>query len=317
MNQPKNIGSSSLFPSRVSHISNLFPSVDMYEDEHYIANMINRRLPVGSSGTSGRATRILQPMFTEDIRLFDDTGFLAHQLRRSEVSYPYEYKAPANIKQKSNVILRTTPMSMNIYNEEIHETPIHINHARHQQSGGRKKKITSISQIRVLDHYAEPLESSVQLDHRQRTSLSHPTTYKIPLNTRPSTGTILKTHYALTEEEPAQETSINIARLRQPLFANDTTKQYVSSIIQPSTTFDIPIMNETALHLDRVRRPITPQIIHYKPPANIQPSMGSILQTKLALGREYSPEEPSIYINQLRHPMAKDLSDNGKEWVWV
>ncbi|CAF3698770.1 unnamed protein product [Adineta steineri] len=303
-------------PNRVSHISNLFPFANIDEDERYIANFINQRLTLDSSGTSGRAKTIIQPILTEDISLFNNTGFFPNQLRRSEISYPYEYKLPVNIKQNSGATLRHSLMNMNDFNEEI---PININHLRRQQTGGIKKRIKSISKVRVIDHYAEPIESAIQLDHRQHSALSQPITYKIPVHIQPSTGTILKTHYATTEEEELpHERLVHFAQLRKPIFASsNTTKRLVSSKIEPSAFIDIPIINETSIHLDRVHHPMKPQIIQYKPSPNIQSSMGSIFQTRLALSQEESPEEKSFYVNQFRHPTVKHSSNNEREWVWM
>ncbi|CAF1208712.1 unnamed protein product [Adineta ricciae] len=301
--------------SRVSHISNMFPSANIYEDEQYIANLINQHLALCSSGTSGKVKTIIKPVLTEDISLFNDTGFLANQLRRSEISYPYEYKTPANVKQNSGVTLRNTSMTMNDFNEEI---PINVNHLRRQHRGGIRKRIKSISKVRVVDQYAEPIESAVQLDHRQQSALSHPITYRIPVHIQPTTGTISRTHYAITEEEPAQETSIHVAQLRQPLFAPmNAAKRSVSSIIAPSAFVDIPVIHETPIYVDRVRHLIQPQIVQYKPSKNILPSIGSLFQTRFALSQEESPEERAFYVNQLRQPTRKDPSNNEKGWVWV
>ncbi|CAF1680910.1 unnamed protein product, partial [Adineta ricciae] len=59
------------------------------------------------------------------------------------------------------------------------------------------------------------------------------------------------------------------------------------------------------------------QVIQYKPSTTIQPSIGSIFQTRLALGREDSPEEKSFHINQLRHPAMKHSSTNERVWAWM
>jgi len=250
---------SSLSPSQVSHISNLFPSANGYEDEQHIAHPIDQRLAISSSGTSGKATTITEPTIAQDVPLIDETGVTISQFRRSETPHPFEYKASADLKEQSDAILRTTIMAISGHNEETQETPINVNHVCHQQSRGIKQTTTSISQISFTTDYAELDESAIQLDQLQRLESPQPVTYKVPADIQPSTGTSLKTLSAFGQEEPAQETPVNITQLRQStikdLSALDTTKQQASSIMQPSATTDVPILNETAVHLNQVHRP--------------------------------------------------------------
>jgi hypothetical protein len=206
---------SSLSPSQVSHISNLFPSANGYEDEQYIAHPIDQRLAISSSGTSGKATTITEPTIAQDVPLIDETGVTISQFRRSETPHPFEYKASADLKEQSDAILRTTIMAISGHNEETQETPINVNHVCHQQSRGIKQTTTFISQISFTTDYAELDESAIQLDQLQRLESPQPITYKVPADIQPSTGTSLKTPSALVQEEPAQETPVNITQLRQ------------------------------------------------------------------------------------------------------
>ncbi|CAF1173814.1 unnamed protein product [Adineta ricciae] len=172
MTQQANIG----LPNRPFRISNVSPSANIFEDDQYMANLIDQHLALSSSGRSRKVSTISQPILTEDISLFNNAGFLPHQIRRSETSYPYAYKPSGNLQAKSGVQLRNTSTCTDDFHEEL---PININHLRRQQTKGIKKTIKSISKTRVLDPCAQSMESAVQLDHCQRLAAPHPIRYKI------------------------------------------------------------------------------------------------------------------------------------------
>ncbi|CAF1550152.1 unnamed protein product, partial [Adineta ricciae] len=141
MTQQANIG----LPNRPFRISNVSPSANIFEDDQYMANLIDQHLALSSSGRSRKVSTISQPILTEDISLFNNAGFLPHQIRRSETSYPYAYKPSGNLQAKSGVQLRNTSTCTDDFHEEL---PININHLRRQQTKGIKKTIKSISKTR-------------------------------------------------------------------------------------------------------------------------------------------------------------------------
>ena len=67
--------------------------------------------------------------------------------------------------------------------------------------------------------------------------------------TQPSGDTIFKTTPALGQEEFSLETSINVNQLPQPsakgLSTTEIVTQQASSIIEPSTTTGVPILDAT------------------------------------------------------------------------
>src|SRR5205085_415179 len=127
--------------------------------------------------------------------------------------------------------------------------------------------------------------------------------YKAPADVQPSTGSILTTATALSGEEPAQETPVNISQLRQPtakdLPVSDETKEQALSVTQPSATIDLPIIGEASVQVDQLHPPELPQTIQYKAPADVQPSTGSILTTASALTGEEPAQETPVNIAQL------------------
>ncbi|CAF4384706.1 unnamed protein product, partial [Adineta steineri] len=127
-----------------------------------------------------------------------------------------------------------------------------------------------------------------------------------PTNTQPLADTTLTTTSTFT-----QETTITVDQLPQPsskdLPTAELTRQRASSILQPSATTDLPILDETAVHLYQIQRTDTPQAVQYKAPEGIQPSTGTIHKTALALSQEESSQDTSVNVGQLRQPSAKGV----------
>ncbi|CAF1496878.1 unnamed protein product, partial [Rotaria sordida] len=295
--------------SRISHLST---SANEYEDEQHIAHPLRQRLSIGSIRTSDKVDTIQQPEVGPYVPLLDESSIALNQFRLPEIPQSYEYKAPIDIKQEPIALLRTSALAMSSDDMEIHETPINISHIRHQESGGTKQRATSISQPSVTIDFSILDESPLHLDQLQRPELSQSIEYKLPADIQLSTSSILTTTSALSQEEPAEETAINITQFiqstAQDLPVSETKKQQVSTIIQPSLITDLPVLHEAVVRLDQVHRPDAPQSIQYKAPADIQPSVGTILTTASGLISEELAHDTPVNISQLRQPIAKDVS---------
>ena len=163
--------------------------------------------------------------------------------------------------------------------------------------------------------YRFSTKPAVYLDQIHRPDVPQSVQYKAPGDIQPSAGALLTTTSALGGEEPAQETPVNITQFRQPtatdLPSTDTAKQQASPVIQPSATTDLPVFDESAVHLDQIQRSEAPQAVQYKAPGDIQPSTGSLLTTASALSGEEPAQESSVYVAQLRQPTATDLPITG------
>ncbi|CAF1296577.1 unnamed protein product, partial [Rotaria sordida] len=277
--------------SRISHLST---SANEYEDEQHIAHPLRQRLSIGSIRTSDKVDTIQQPEVGPYVPLLDESSIALNQFRLPEIPQSYEYKAPIDIKQEPIALLRTSALAMSSDDMEIHETPINISHIRHQESGGTKQRATSISQPSVTIDFSILDESPLHLDQLQRPELSQSIEYKLPADIQLSTSSILTTTSALSQEEPAEETAINITQFIQ------------------STAQDLPVSETkkttTVVRLDQVHRPDAPQSIQYKAPPDIQPSVGTILTTASGLISEELAHDTPVNISQLRQPIAKDVS---------
>ena len=262
-----------------------------------------------SDATKQQASSIIQPSTTTDSSILEETSVHLDQIHRPDAPQTVQYKTPADIQPSTGSILKTT----SALGEEVsaQETSITLGQVRQQQSQASKQKATAISQPSFAVDTSTLDETAVHLDQIHRPQLPQPVEYKTPSDVQPMGGSIHKSASALGQEEPAQETSINVTQFTQPIAQNlpvsDAIKQHALSVMQPSATTDLSTLEETSIHLDQILRPDVPQTIQYKAPGDIQLSTGSILTTTSALGHEEPAQETSINITQLRQPTAKDL----------
>ncbi|CAF1641227.1 unnamed protein product, partial [Adineta ricciae] len=82
-------------------------------------------------------------------------------------------------------------------------------------------------------------------------------------------------------------------------------RQMVSSISQPRITTDLPLFDETAIHLDRLHRPSATETVQYIAPIDILPTVGTILRTTSALSQEELPHEVGITLQQIQQQHAR------------
>ncbi|CAF4689458.1 unnamed protein product [Rotaria sp. Silwood1] len=297
---------------RASRISNLLTSANEYEDEQHIAHPVHQRLAIGSIITSGKADIVKQPEVGPHVPLLDESSIALSQFRQSEIPQSYEYKAPIDVKEEPTAVLRTSALAMSGDDMETYGTPINVSHLRRQESGGTKQAAVAVSQPSVTIDYPILDESAIHLGQLQRPELPQSVEYKLPVDSQLSTGSFPTTASALSEEEPAQETSFQITQFIQPsakdLPISDTIKQQASTIIQPSLITDLPVLHDAVVRLDQVHRPDAPQSVQYKAPADIQPSVGTILTTASGLISEEPAHETPVNISQLRQPIAKDIA---------
>ena len=256
-----------------------------------------------------QASSVIQPSTTTDLPVFDESAVNLAQIHRSDVPHTVQYKSSVDIQPSSGSLL--TSRSALSGEEPAQESSMTYGQLKQQQPQASKQQATSIFEPSVATDTPILDETAVHLDLVHRPDAPQFVQYKPPTDIQPSAGSILTTASALSREEPAQETSVNINQLRQPtakdLLSTDTTKQQILSVTQPSTTTDLPVLDETAVHLDQIHRPEAPQPVQYKAPADIQPSTGSILTTVSALTGEQSAEESSLTLNQVRQQQPQAL----------
>ena len=268
-----------------------------------------------SDVTEQQATSVTQLSATTDLPILDETLVHVDQVLRPDAPQSVHYKAPADIQATTGSLLTTTSALGG--EEPAQETPMNVNQLRHPTatdiptSDATQQQAVSVTQpstsmdLPILD------ETSVHVDQVLRPDAPQSVHYKAPADIQPSTGSILTTASALSGEEPAQETSVNVTQLRHPtatdLPTTDVIEQQATSVTQPSASSDLPILDETSVHVDQVLRPDAPQSIHYKAPADIQPSTGSLLTTTSALSGEEPAQETPVNVSQLRQPTATDL----------
>ncbi len=207
--------------------------------------------------------------------------------------------------------------------EPAQETPVNVTQLRQPAPKDLpppdviKQQAISVTQPSTATDLPILDETSVHLDQIHRPDAPQPVQYKAPTDIQPTTGSILTTASALSGEEPAQETPVNVTQLRQPapkdLPPSDVTKQQATSITEPSVATDLPILDETSVHLDQIHRPNMPESVQYKAPADIQPSTTTILKSNSALGEEEPAEEASVHVSQLRQAAAKELPGETKQ----
>ncbi|CAF3722380.1 unnamed protein product, partial [Adineta steineri] len=234
-----------------------------------------------------RASSILQPSTATDLPILDETAVHLGQLQRTDTPQAVQYKAPAGIQPSTGTIHKTA-LALS-QEESSQDTSVNVGQLRQPSAKGvptPEVKPSTVTDLPISD------ETSVHLDQV-------PPTY-----TQPSADTIIKTTPALGQEESLLETSFNINQLPQPSASGysitEVTEQQVLSVIQPSATTDLPILDETTVHLDQIHRTDTPQTIQYKAPADIQPSTGSLILSTSATGAEELPSEQSIMVGQMR-----------------
>ncbi|CAF4157126.1 unnamed protein product, partial [Rotaria sp. Silwood2] len=297
---------------RASLVSRLLASANEYEDEQYIPHPLHQRLAMGSIRTSDKTEAVKQPEVSPHVPLLDESSISISQIRQSEVPQSYEYKASTDVKEESTAILRTSALALSGHDMETHGTPVNVSHLRRQESGGTKQVPAAVSQPSITIDFPILDESAIHLGQLQRPELPQSVEYKISADIQPSAGSFPTTTSVLSQEEPAQETSFNATQFTQPtaqdLSVSDIIKQQVSTIIQPSIITDLPVLHETVVRLDQVHRPDAPQFVQYKAPADIQPSVGTILTTASGLISEEPAHDTPVNISQLRQPIAKDIS---------
>ena len=267
------------------------------------------------SASLQQASPVTQASFSIDSSSLDETSFNVDQRIRPDAPQTITYKAPADIQPTMGSI-RTTASALG-GEEPAQETPVNIVQLRQpapkdsSTSDVVEQQATSITQPSAFTEMSILEETSFSIDQIHRPDTPQTVHYKAPAGIQPSTGSIHTSASALSAEEPAGETPVHISQLRQPAAADlpvsDITEQQTSLITQPSISTDIPILEDTSILLDQVVRPDSPQTIHYKAPADIQPSTGSIRTTASALGEEELAQETPVHITQLRQPTAKDL----------
>jgi hypothetical protein len=268
-----------------------------------------------SGGSKRQVISISQPSISADFSTLEESAVNLDQVHRPDTPQSVQYKAPAGMLPSSSSILTTT----SALGEDVpaQETPVNINQLRQptakdlptSQTTGQQA--SSVTQLSASTDSAMLDESAVHLGQVHRPDAPQTVQYKSPAGIQPSSGSILTTASARGGDVPEQETPVNITQLRQPtakdLPTSRTTGQQATSVTQPSATIDLPILDESAVHLDQVHRPEAPQTVQYKSPAGIQPSIGSILTTASALGGDVPEQETPVNITQLRQPTAKDL----------
>ncbi|CAF5225869.1 unnamed protein product, partial [Rotaria magnacalcarata] len=132
---------------------------------------------------------------------------------------------------------------------------------------------SAITDSPILQEVLTHLDQVHLLDAAQSVQYEAPTDIQLVTGSRPAASS------ARITEESAQETPVNINQLRQSMAkdfsAADGIQQQVSSVMRLSTTTDLPILDETSIHLDQIHRPDIPQTVQYKAPVDIEPSAGS------------------------------------------
>ena len=293
---------------QASTVTSVLPSTSEYQDEQHLAHPFEQHSRVDSAATVSRASTVTQGTAALNEHVLGDTSIALDQVRRTEESRPYEYKAPADLRENVSTSVRTSASTMSVADETDQETAISLSHLRQPELGGVKQQTTTISHPSVTADSPILGEISIHLNQLQRTEAPQTVQYKAPAGITPSTGSIMTTAAALSQEEPAQETPINVTQFSQPtaqgLSSSEPTGRQTSSVTQVSATTDLPIMEESSIHLDQIQRPEAPQTVQYKAPAGIQSSTGSLTTSATTVSQEESAPETSVNITQVRQQQA-------------
>ena len=293
---------------QASIITSVLPSTSEYQDERHLAHPLEQRATVDSVATAGRVSTVAQPTVALDDHVLGDTSIALDQVRRTETPQPYEYKAPADVRESLGTMMRTSASTKGVDDETAQETAVSVSHLRQPELGGVKQQTTSVSQPSVSTDLPIMEESAIHLDQIQRQQLPQTVQYKAPVDLQPSAGSLMTSAAALSQEEPAQETSININQFSQPIAkdlpSSQSTERQASSVTEFSAAADLPIMAESSIHLDQVQRPEVPRTVQYKAPADIQPSTGSLMTIATTAGQEDLAPETSLNITQVRQQQA-------------
>ncbi|CAF0797962.1 unnamed protein product [Adineta steineri] len=151
-------------------------------------------------------------------------------------------------------------------------------------------------------------ETSITLTQLRRSKTPHPHKYKASANLKqqsgaqPHTSTLAMCGY----NEDTEETPINLDHLRRQ--QSGGIKKTAQSISQINLLNDYTDLDETAILIGQIYRLDPPQIIQYKSPLHIQPSISYTKKTSSVLSQEEPAEETSANIYQLRQPTLKKIS---------
>ncbi|CAF5205910.1 unnamed protein product, partial [Rotaria magnacalcarata] len=180
-----------------------------------------------------------------------------------------------------------------------------------------EQQTTTIIQSSAITDSPILQEVLAHLDQVHLLDAAQSVQYEAPTDIQLVTGSRSAVPSARITEESAQETPVNINQLRQSMAkgfsAADGIQQQVSSVMRLSTATDLPILDETSIHLDQIHRPDIPQTVQYKAPVDIEPSAGSIRTTTSALSIEEPARDVSCNVTQLHQATARDLSDTGRQ----
>ncbi|CAF2154118.1 unnamed protein product, partial [Rotaria magnacalcarata] len=274
-----------------------------------------------SGGIEQIAKLVSQPSVTIDFPILDESSVYLDQLQRPELPQSVTYKAPADIQSTAGSLF--TSASAFSQDEPAHDTPININqfiqHTAQDKpvSDTTEQQTTTIIQSSAITDSPILQEVLAHLDQVHLLDAAQSVQYEAPTDIQLVTGSRPAASSARITEESAQETPVNINQLRQSMAkdfsAADGIQQQVSSVMRLSTTTDLPILDETSIHLDQIHRPDIPQTVQYKAPVDIEPSAGSIRTTTSALSIEEPTRDVSCNVTQLHQATARDLSDTGRQ----
>ncbi|CAF2141985.1 unnamed protein product, partial [Rotaria magnacalcarata] len=274
-----------------------------------------------SGGIEQIAKLVSQPSVTIDFPILDESSVYLDQLQRPELPQSVTYKAPADIQSTAGSLF--TSASAFSQDEPAHDTPININqfiqHTAQDKpvSDTTEQQTTTIIQSSAITDSPILQEVLAHLDQVHLLDAAQSVQYEAPTDIQLVTGSRSAVPSARITEESAQETPVNINQLRQSMAkgfsAADGIQQQVSSVMRLSTATDLPILDETSIHLDQIHRPDIPQTVQYKAPVDIEPSAGSIRTTTSALSIEEPARDVSCNVTQLHQATARDLSDTGRQ----
>ncbi|CAF4318905.1 unnamed protein product, partial [Rotaria socialis] len=282
---------------------------------------VDHRRRQESGGSKQVAKLVSQPNLTIDFPILDESSVSLDQLQRSELPQSVTYRAPTDIQSTVGSLLTST--SAFSQDEPAHETPFNINqfiqHSAQDKpvSDTSKQQTTTIIQPSAITDSQMLQEALAHLDQVHLLDAAQAVQYEAPTDIQSVTGSYPAAPSALITEESTQETPLNINQLRQPVTkgfsAADAIQQQVSSVMRLSTATDLPILDETSIHLDQIHRSDIPQTVQYKAPVDIEPSAGSIRTTTSALSIEEPAQDVSCNVTQLHQAIAHDLSDTGRK----
>jgi hypothetical protein len=222
------------------------------------------------------------------------------QVRRADAPQSVQYKAPADIQLSAGSILTTASALSG--EEPAQETPVNLTQLRQptpkdlppsdvtQQQASSVTQLSAATDLPILD------ETSIQVDQLHLPDTPQSIQYKAPADIQPSTGSILTTASALGQEEPAQETSVNVTQLRQAAAKElpAETKQQAIYISQPSLATDVPLLDESAVNIDQIHLAQAPQPFEYKAPSNIKQALATLLSSPSVLANEADQDETML-----------------------